>query len=101
MAEKLAVTRAAGARHASIRFVVGELDPMTSREEFLDAARQVSEPILVIYGADTPAKSKAEMAELAALPNVRAALLPAGKLAIHEEFAAEVAGPLREFLHSG
>ena len=79
---------------------MGELDPMISREEFLDAARQVSEPILVIYGADTPPKSKAEMAELAALPNVRAALLPAGKLAIHEEFAAEVAGPLREFLHS-
>jgi len=101
MAEKLAVTRAAGARHASIRFVVGELDPMTSREEFLDAARQVTEPILVIYGADTPAKSKAEMAELAALPNVRAALLPAGKLAIHEEFAEEVAGALLGFLGGG
>jgi pimeloyl-ACP methyl ester carboxylesterase len=100
MAEKLAVTRAAGARHASIRFVVGELDPMTSREEFLDAARQVTEPILVIYGADTPPKSKAEMAELAALPNVRTALLPAGKLAIHEEFAEEVAGALRAFLGS-
>jgi len=100
MAEKLAVTRAAGARHASIRFVVGELDPMTSREEFLDAARQVTEPILVIYGADTPPKSKAEMAALAALPNVRAALLPAGKLAIHEEFADEVAGALRGFLRS-
>jgi pimeloyl-ACP methyl ester carboxylesterase len=100
LAEKLAVTRAAGARHASIRFVTGELDPMTSREEFLDAARQVTEPILVVYGADTPPKSKAEMAELAALPNVRATLLPAGKLAIHEEFADEVAGPLRAFLES-
>ena len=100
MAEKLAVTRAPGARYASIRFVVGELDPMTSREEFLDAARQVTEPILVIYGADTPSKSKAEMAELAALPSVRTALLPAGKLAIHEEFADEVAGALRGFLHS-
>src|SRR5579883_2740937 len=100
LAEKLAVTRAAGARHASIRFVTGELDPMKSREEFLDAARQVTEPILVIYGADTPPKSKAEMAELAALPNVRTALLPAGKLAIHEEFADEVAGALRGFLES-
>ena len=100
MAEKLAVTRAAGARHASIRFVVGELDPMTSREEFLDTARQVTEPILVIYGADTPPKSKAEMAELAALPNVRAELLPAGKLAIHEEFAEEVAEALWAFLQS-
>ena len=100
LAEKLAVTRARGARHASIRFVAGELDPMTSRDEFLDAARQVSEPILVIYGADTPPKSKAEMAELARLPNVRTALLPAGKLAIHEEFADEVAGALRAFLQS-
>jgi len=98
LAEKLAVTRAAGARHASIRFVGGELDPMTSREEFLDAARQVTEPILVIYGADTPPKSKAEMAALAALPNVRTARLPAGKLAIHEEFADEVARALRAFL---
>jgi len=98
LAEKLAVTRAAGARHASIRFVVGELDPMTSREDFLDAARQVAEPILLVYGADTPAKSKAEMEALAALPNVRTALLPAGKLAIHEEFADEVAAALRGFL---
>jgi len=100
MAEKLRVTRAAGARHAAIRFVLGELDPMTSREEFLDAARRVTEPIVVIYGADTPPKSKAEMAELAALPNVRAALLPAGKLAIHEEFADEVAGAMRAFLNA-
>jgi pimeloyl-ACP methyl ester carboxylesterase len=100
MAEKLQVTRASGARHASIRFVVGELDPMASREEFLGTARQVTEPILVIYGADTPPKSKAEMAELGALPNVRATLLPAGKLAIHEEFADEVAGAVRAFLHS-
>jgi pimeloyl-ACP methyl ester carboxylesterase len=100
LAEKLAVTRAGGARHASIRFVAGELDPMTSRDDFLDAARQVTEPILVIYGADTPRKSKTEMEELARLPNVRTALLPAGKLAIHEEFADEVAGALRGFLQS-
>jgi pimeloyl-ACP methyl ester carboxylesterase len=98
LAEKLAVTRAAGARHASIRFVVGELDPMTSREQFLDTARQVTDPILLVYGADTPPKSKAEMAALAALPKVCTALLPAGKLAIHEEYADEVAEALRGFL---
>jgi pimeloyl-ACP methyl ester carboxylesterase len=98
LAEKLAVTRAAGARHASIRFVVGGLDPMKGREEFLDAARQVTDPILLVYGADTPTKSKAEMAALAALPNVRTVLLPAGKLAVHEEFADEVAAALSGFL---
>jgi hypothetical protein len=100
LAEKLAVTRAPGARHASVRFVVGELDPMASRAEFLDTASRVTDPILLVYGADTPTRSKAEMAELAALPNVRAVLLPAGKLAIHEEFADQAAAALRVFLQA-
>lgn len=97
--EKFAVTRASGARHGSIRFVTGELDPMTSRAEFLDAAGAVRDPVLLVYGADTPKKSKAEMAALAALPNIRTMVLPAGKLAVHEEFAAETAAALRPFLH--
>jgi pimeloyl-ACP methyl ester carboxylesterase len=99
LAEKLAVTRPAGARHASIRFVTGELDPMTSRTQFLDVAGAVTDPILLVYGDDTPAKSKAEMQALAGLPNVRDIVLPAGKLAIHEEFAEETAAALRQFLH--
>jgi pimeloyl-ACP methyl ester carboxylesterase len=98
LAEKLAVTRAPGARHASIRFVTGELDPMESREAFLETARRVTDPILLVYGAETPAKSRAEMEALAALPNVRTALLPAGKLGVHEEFAEPVAATLRAFL---
>jgi len=96
--EKLAVTRAVGARHASIRFVLGELDPMRSHEEFLDVARAVIDRILVVYGADTPSRSKAEMEALTTLPNVRAMLLPAGKLAVHEEFADATAAALRPFL---
>ena len=55
--EKLAVTRASGARHSSIRFVAGELDPMPTREAFLSAARQVNDPIMVVYGAETPLRS--------------------------------------------
>jgi pimeloyl-ACP methyl ester carboxylesterase len=98
LAEKLAVTRAPGARHASIRFVVGELDPMATRTEFLDAARRVAAPILLVYGADTPTKSRSEMEELAALPNVRAVVLPAGKLAVHEEYAEDTAVALGAFL---
>jgi len=101
LASKLAVTRAAGARHASIRFVTGELDPMHSRDEFLETARGVIDPILLVYGAETPEKSKAEMEALAALPNVRTALLPAGKLGVHEEFADPVAATLRAFLRGG
>jgi pimeloyl-ACP methyl ester carboxylesterase len=99
--EKLAVTRETGARHASIRFVTGELDPMQSRDEFLAAARRVRDPILVLYGAETPTKSKAEMEALALLPNVRATVLPNGKLGVHEEFAAETAAVVMPFLREG
>lgn len=100
LAQKLAVTRAAGARHASIRFVTGELDPMHSRDEFLTAARRVSDPVLLIFGAETPPRSKAEMEALAALPHVRTMLLPTGKLGVHEECADEVYAALRGFLRA-
>ena len=40
--DKLAVVRAPGARFASVRFVTGRLDPLASRDEFLDLARRVA-----------------------------------------------------------
>jgi pimeloyl-ACP methyl ester carboxylesterase len=98
LAEKLAITRAPGARHASIRFVTGELDPMHSHEEFLAAAQRVRDPILVVFGAETPSRSKAEMEALAALPHMRTARLPAGKLGVHEDCADAVYGAVRDFL---
>ena len=98
LAEKLAVTEAPGARHASFRFVSGELDPMPTQDAFLAAARRVSDPILVVYGAGTPARSKAEMDILSHLPNVQSRELPVGKLAVHEEFPALVAEEAQAFL---
>jgi pimeloyl-ACP methyl ester carboxylesterase len=89
--QKLAVTNAQGARHASVRFVTGALDPFTSRDEFLSAARAAALPILVIYGAQTPPRSKAEIEALRAIENVELIELPTGKLAIHEEFPDAVA----------
>lgn len=100
LAEKLGVANAPGARHASFRFVAGELDPMPTREAFLTAARQVVDPTLVVYGARTPRRSRAEMDALAALPGIASAVLPDGKLAVHEEFPALVAEALRPFLRS-
>jgi pimeloyl-ACP methyl ester carboxylesterase len=99
--EKLAVTRASGARHSSIRFVAGELDPMATREAFLSAAQQVNDPIIVVYGAETPPRSRAEMEVLAGLPNVVAAVVPHAKLAVHEEFPDEVAATIKKFLLGG
>jgi pimeloyl-ACP methyl ester carboxylesterase len=96
--EKLAVTRAPGARHSSVRFVAGELDPMATREAFLTAAQQVNDPIMVVYGAETPPRSRAEMEALAGLPNVVATVVPHAKLAVHEEFPDEVAATIKKFL---
>lgn len=98
---KLAVTRASGARHGSVRFVTGALDPVGSRQDFLELARRAAVPILLIYGASIPPRSRAEMEQLAALPGVRSDRLPRGKLSLHEEFPDEVAGLVLSFLAEG
>src|SRR5262247_3930414 len=96
--EKLAVVRAPGARFASVRFVTGRLDPLPSREAFLDLARQAAAPILLIYGAETPPRSRAEMEALAAVPGVRTVQLPKGKLSVHEEFPDATMQAIAPFL---
>ena len=98
LAEKLAVTNAPGARHASFRFVAGELDPMPTHESFMATARLVTDRILVVYGAATPSRSKAEIEALRCLPNVQSVELPVGKLAVHEEFPGLVAEAVQSFL---
>ena len=70
MREKLRVSGAPGARHASVRFVTGALDPFASREEFLGAARAAALPTLVLYGAATPPRSKAEIEALNGIEGV-------------------------------
>jgi pimeloyl-ACP methyl ester carboxylesterase len=98
MREKLAVTHAAGARFASVRFVTGLLDPLATREEFLAAARAPRVPMLMVYGADTPPRSRAEMEALAAVPGLRTVCLPQGKLSLHEEYPDAVAQAVAPFL---
>jgi pimeloyl-ACP methyl ester carboxylesterase len=98
---KLAVTRARGARFASIRFVTGALDPLATRDAFLDRARQASVPMLVVYGRESPARSRAEMEALASVAGVRSICLPHGKLGLHEEFPNAVAQAIAPFLAEG
>jgi pimeloyl-ACP methyl ester carboxylesterase len=98
LAAKLAVTRARGARHSSVRFVTGALDRVRSRAAFLDLARRTYIPMLVIYGADTPPKSRAEMEALTELPDVQVKQLSAGKLAIHEELPDAIGDAIVPFL---
>ena len=96
--EKLEVTRAPGARHASARFVTGCLDPFATREEQLSIVRRIIDPILAVFSENAPAKSRAEMEALAELPNVEAIRLPQGKLSFYEEFPEQTASSVHEFL---
>jgi pimeloyl-ACP methyl ester carboxylesterase len=98
--EKLAVTRTRGSRFASIRFVTGGLDPLETREQFLALARQATIPMLMVYGDQTPPRSRAEMEALATVYGMQSVCIPGGKLALHEEFAAQVAQAIAPFLAS-
>jgi pimeloyl-ACP methyl ester carboxylesterase len=96
--QKLAVVRAPGARFASARFVTGGLDPLEGRDGFLDLGRRARIPILLVYAAETPPRSRAEMEALAAIPGIRSITLPRGKLSVHEEFPGAVFEAMDAFL---
>ena len=98
LAEKRKVVDASGARFASAGFVTGGLDRAASRTEFLDLASRAGAPILLVYGDETPSRSRAEMEALAALPDVQTARLARGKLSVYEEFPDEVVAVIRPFL---
>ncbi len=93
-AAKRGVTGAKGARHAGLRFVTGELDPFADRAGFLAAAGALGEPVTLIYGADAPPKSRAEMDALSAVPGITTHRLPQGRLSLHEEFPDAVAAAI-------
>jgi pimeloyl-ACP methyl ester carboxylesterase len=96
--EKQKVTQAEGARFASAAFVTGALDLVMTRAGFLRLAANAAVPILLVYGGETPPRSRAEMEALAALPGVQTVLLARGKLSVHEEFPDEVSAAVRVFL---
>lgn len=98
LADKRTVAEAPGARHASFRFVAGELDPFPDRESFLAAARRFGADILVLHAARTPRKSKAEMTALAALPEIASVELPRGKLSFYEEFPDDTHEAMQRWL---
>jgi pimeloyl-ACP methyl ester carboxylesterase len=98
LTEKRRVMDAKGARFASVAFVTGGLDRVSSRAEFLSLAGRAGVPIRLIYGGETPSRSRAEMEALALVPGVETARLARGKLAPHEEFPDEVIAALGSFL---
>lgn len=95
---KLGVARQPGARFASAAFVTGGLDLLRSRDDFLALASPPPAPTLLVYGADTPPRSRAEMDALADLGTVQVQRLSHGSPGLHEEHAAEVAQAVAPFL---
>ena len=91
LVEKRQVIDAPGARFASAAFVTGSLDRVASRTDFLALAVRAAVPTLLVYGAETPSRSRSEMEALAALPGV-------GKLSVHEEFPDDVSAAVTPFI---
>jgi pimeloyl-ACP methyl ester carboxylesterase len=98
LADRMRLTRQPGARFASACFVTGALDPFDDRAAFLAAARRVQGPMLMLYGPDTPPKSRAEMQALADLPGIKSRLLQRGTLGMAEELAGDIAPLIDGFL---
>jgi pimeloyl-ACP methyl ester carboxylesterase len=98
LADRMRVARRPGARFASACFVTGALDPFDDRAAFLAAAARIQSPVLMLWGPDTPPRSRAEMAALAALPAIESRLLERGTLGMAEELAADVAPLIEDFL---
>ena len=98
LGNRMRLTRQSGARFASACFVTGALDPFDDRAAFLTAARRVQRPILMLYGPDTPPKSRAEMEALAALPGIESRRVGRGTLGMAEELAGELAPLIDGFL---
>ena len=98
VARKAQVARRQGGRFGSAAFVTGALDPVHDRAAFLDLAAPPSAPTLLVYGADTPPRSVAEMEVLAQTPGITVHRLASGSLGLHEEHADAVADVLQPFL---
>ena len=97
VAAKRGIARQPGARFASVAFVTGALDLLPDRDSFLALLAPPPAPTLVLCGAATPPKSKAEMTAIIPGPDVTVEWVP-GSLGLYEEAAEAISGPVAKFL---
>lgn len=95
------LTKRKGARYAPAAFLTGLLDPVASREEFLElfAGLEGKIPVLVVSTACSPKRSRAEMEALRGAKGVSKFVDAPGALLPQEEYPAVVAEELYGFLH--
>lgn len=97
---RYALTKRKGARYVPAAFLTGLLDPVNSREEFLElfAALEGQIPVLVVSTKGSPKRSKAEMEALRVAKGVSKFVELPGALLPQEEYPAVVAEELYRFL---
>lgn len=97
---RYALTKRKGARYVPAAFLTGLLDPVNSREEFLQlfADLEGKLPLLVVSTEGSPRRSKAEMEALKGAKGVTKFVEVPGALLPQEEYPAMVAQELYLFL---
>ncbi|XP_031256583.1 uncharacterized protein LOC116114579 [Pistacia vera] len=97
---RYALTKRKGARYVPASFLTGLLDPVNSREEFLDlfADLEGKIPVLVVSTKGSPKRSKAEIEALKGSKGVSKFVEVPGALLPQEEFPTMVAEELCQFL---
>ncbi|KAJ4974200.1 hypothetical protein NE237_007374 [Protea cynaroides] len=97
---RYALTKQKGSRYLPAAFLTGLLDPVKSREEFLElfAALEGKTPVFVVSTTGSPKRSKAEMDALEGAKGVSKFVKVPGALLPHEEYPTSVAEELYRFL---
>lgn len=97
---RYALTKKEGARYVPAAFLTGLLDPVKSRDEFLDsfAPLEGNIPVLVVSTLGAPKRSKAEMEALRGAKGVSKFVEVPGALLPQEEYPPAVAEEIHKFL---
>lgn len=98
---RYALTKKKGARYVPAAFLTGLLDPVNSREEFLElfsGLQGKNVPVLVVSTLSAPKRSKAEMEALRGAEGVSKFVELKGALLPQEEYPKAVTEELYNFL---
>lgn len=97
---RYALTKRKGARYVPAAFLTGLLDPVSSREEFVQLFAELEGrvPVLVVSTSESPKRSKAEMEALRGAKGVSKFVEVPGALLPQEEYPKVVAEELYRFL---
>ncbi|GFP95533.1 hypothetical protein PHJA_001697600 [Phtheirospermum japonicum] len=98
---RYALTKKKGARYVPAAFLTGLLDPVNSRDEFVQlfaGLEGINVPVLVMSASGAPKRSKAEMEALRGAKGVSKFVEVPGALLPQEEYPKVVAEELYTFL---